>query len=171
MAASRATSSASSLIRESPRADGSNDAIDRAADRRMTSLKEELEIIVLEPHHGSPSLILLSLGLMMSWIVILLAFVLCASPLLATSKSSKCDTCLKQIDRLLQIYEKEHPLKHYPSTLEEFQNFAFKKGQSLDLSVFSDFSYERRSTRLVFSYTCKETGISSAEVRASITAY
>jgi hypothetical protein len=40
------------------------------------------------------------------------------------------------------MYEKEHPLKHYPSRLKEFQNFAAKKGEPLDLSVFSKFSYK-----------------------------
>jgi hypothetical protein len=34
---------------------------------------------------------------------------------------------LKRIDYLLKIYEQEHPLKHFPSTLREFQNVAAKK--------------------------------------------
>ena len=92
-----------------------------------------------------------------------------ASPVLA--KRSKCDVTLQRIDTLLEVYEKEHPLKHYPSTLEELQNFATKKKQPLDLSVFSEFSYKRRDTSLVMSYTCKDTGRSSAEVRSHITVY
>jgi hypothetical protein len=94
---------------------------------------------------------------------------LCASPVLA--KRSKCNVMLKRIDTLLEIYEKEHPLKHYPSTLKEFQNFAAKKNQPLDLSVFSEFSYERHGTRLGISYKCKDTGESAAKVRAFITTY
>jgi hypothetical protein len=99
----------------------------------------------------------------------LAVLLLCAPPALA--KGSKCDIMLKRIDILLEIYEKDHPLKHYPSTLKEFQNFAAKKGQPLDLSVFSEFSYERHGTRLGITYTCKDTGKSAAEVRASITVY
>jgi hypothetical protein len=99
----------------------------------------------------------------------LLIFLLCASPVLA--KRSKCDITLKRIDVLLGIYEKEHPLKHYPSTLKEFQNFAAKKGQPLDLTVFSEFSYKRRGTSLDMFYTCKDTGKSASEVRGSITVY
>ncbi len=102
-------------------------------------------------------------------VVALIALSLCAPSVVA--KQSKCDTTLQRIDALLKIYEKEHPLKHYPSTLKEFQNFAAKKGQALDLSVFSEFSYKRRGTSLDLSYTCKDTGKSAAEVRAHITVH
>ena len=98
-----------------------------------------------------------------------LAFLLCASPLLA--KRSKCDVTLQRIDAVLEIYEKEHPLKHYPSTLKEFQNFAAKKGQPLDLTVFAEFTYKRRGTSLDMFYTCKDTGKSASEVRSHITVY
>ena len=37
-----------------------------------------------------------------------------------------------------------------------------KKNQPLDLSVFSEFSYERHGTRLGISYKCKDTGESAA---------
>jgi hypothetical protein len=87
------------------------------------------------------------------------------------SKQSKCDIVLKGINTLLDLYEKEHPLKHYPSTLKEFQNFAAKKGQPFDLSVFSKFSYHRHGTSLDLSYTCKDTGISAAEGRSSFIVY
>ena len=103
---------------------------------------------------------------------VILGFVipaLYASPLLANR--SKCDVTLKRIDILLGIYEKEHPLKHYPSTLKEFQNFAAKKGHPLDLTVFSEFSYKRRGTSLDMFYTCKDTGKSASEVRGHTTVY
>jgi hypothetical protein len=106
---------------------------------------------------------------MTPWIIV--ASLLFACPSVALAKSSKCDRTLKRIDALLEFYEKEHPLKHYPSTLKEFQNFAAKKGQPLDLSVFSEFSYKRRGTRLGISYKCKDTGKSAADVRAVITVY
>jgi len=92
----------------------------------------------------------------------LLLSILFASPVLA--KRSNCDVTLKRIDVLLGIYEKEHPLKHYPSTLKEFQNFAAKKGQPFDLTVFSEFSYKRRGTSLDMFYTCKDTEKSASEV-------
>ena len=85
---------------------------------------------------------------------------LCASSLVA--KQSKCDATLQRIDKLLEAYGKEHPLKQYPSTLKEFQNFAAKKGGAVDLSVFSDFKYDRRGTSLDILYTCKDTGESGA---------
>lgn len=93
----------------------------------------------------------------------LLAFVVlfaCGSSVIA--KGEKCQATLKHIDDLLNIYELEHPLKHFPSTLREFQNFAAKKGKSLDLMMFSRFEYKRRGTSLLMSYTCKETGESAA---------
>ena len=92
----------------------------------------------------------------------LLLSILFASPVLA--KRSNFDVTLKRIDVLLGIYEKEHPLKHYPSTLKEFQNFAAKKGQPFDLTVFSEFSYKRRGTSLDMFYTCKDTEKSASEV-------
>src|ERR1700751_4156045 len=87
------------------------------------------------------------------------------------AKQSNCDIVLKRINALLDLYDKEHPLKHYPSTLKEFQNFAAKKGQPFDLSVFSNFSYHRHGTSLELSYTCKDTGISAAEGRSSFIVY
>jgi len=51
------------------------------------------------------------------------------------------------------------------SWLQEFQNFAVKKGQPLDLSMFSEFSYKRRGTSLGISYKYKDTGKSAADVR------
>jgi hypothetical protein len=98
--------------------------------------------------------------------VILAAF---ASTLVA--KESKCDVALHYIDTLLEAYGKEHPLKQYPSTLKEFQNFAAKKGQPLDLSVFSDFRFDRHGTSLDILYTCKATGESGVAGHFTVTAY
>ena len=70
-------------------------------------------------------------------IVVSLAFLMYASPVLA--KRSKCDVTLQRIDTLLEVYEKEHPLKHYPSTLEELQNFATKKNSLSILVCFQSF--------------------------------
>jgi|SRR3954468_7637121 hypothetical protein len=102
-------------------------------------------------------------------VVALMPLCLCAPSVLA--KQSKCDATLQRIDALLKIYEKEHPLKHYPSTLKEFHNLVTKKGQVVDLSVFSEFSCKHRGPSLQMSYTCKDTGQSAAKVRAHITTY
>jgi hypothetical protein len=89
----------------------------------------------------------------------------------SVAKQSKCDIVLKRIHSLLDLYDKEHPLKHYPSTLQEFQNFAAKKGQPFDLGVFSKFSYNRHGTSLDLSYTCKDTGRIQAEALRSFIVY
>ena len=81
---------------------------------------------------------------------------LCASPLVA--KQSKCDAALDRIDKLVATYRKEHPVKQYPGTLKEFQNFAAKKGGFVDLSVFSQFRFHRHSRGLGILFTCKDTG-------------
>src|SRR5205807_2285831 len=60
-----------------------------------------------------------------------------------SAKQSRCDAALHQIDKLLAAYEKEHPLKHFPSTFKEFQKFAAAKRVAVDLSVFSQFTYDR----------------------------
>jgi hypothetical protein len=81
---------------------------------------------------------------------------LCVSPLVA--KESKCDAALARIDKLFATYRKEHPVKEYPSSLKEFQNFAAKKGGFVDLSVFSQFRFHRHSRGLGILFTCKDTG-------------
>src|SRR5437588_239473 len=81
---------------------------------------------------------------------------LCASSLIA--KQSKCDVALQQIDKLLDAYGKDHPLKHYPSTFKEFRKFAAEKRVAIDLSAFSEFTYKRHGMSLDIVYTCKGTG-------------
>jgi hypothetical protein len=73
----------------------------------------------------------------MARIILLAVLILSASALFAAQPKSK--EVLKRIDVLLKMYEKEHPLKHLPSTLKEFQQYAVKKGMPLDLTVFSSF--------------------------------
>lgn len=87
------------------------------------------------------------------------------------AKQSKCDAALHQIDKLLEAYEKEHPLKHYPSTFKEFQNFAATKRITVDLSTFSQFEYRRHGMSLDIVYTCKDTGESGVAGHSVIIAY
>ena len=99
--------------------------------------------------------------------VLTLAIVLLAGNLLAGEPKSK--EVLKRIDFLLNVYAKDHPLKQYPSTLKEFQQFAAKKGKPLDLSAFSTFKFERHGTSLDITYTCKDTGETASIVASVIT--
>jgi len=102
----------------------------------------------------------------------LLGLVILAS--LASSigaKQSKCDATLQQIDKLLDAYGKEHPLKQYPSTFKEFQKFAAAKRVAINLTVFSSFTYDRHGTSLDILYTCKDTGESGAVGHSVITVY
>jgi hypothetical protein len=87
------------------------------------------------------------------------------------AKQSKCDATLQQIDKLLDAYGKEHPLKQYPSTFKEFQKFAAAKRVTIDLSVFSSFTFDRHGTSLGILYTCKDTGESGAVAHSVITTY
>jgi hypothetical protein len=87
------------------------------------------------------------------------------------AKQSKCDATLHQIDKLLDVYGKEHPLKHYPSTLKEFQNFAAARRVTIDLSAFSQFEYKRHGMSLDIVYTCKDTGESGVAGHSVIIAY
>jgi hypothetical protein len=82
---------------------------------------------------------------------------------------SNCDTALKSVDKLLDIYSKEHPLKNYPSTLKEFKHFAIQKNKPLDLRAFSDFRFERAGMRFTLRYTCKESGLSGSELHTTVT--
>ena|SRR5882724_5269290 len=84
---------------------------------------------------------------------------------------SKCDATLEQIDKLLDAYGKEHPLKQYPSTLKEFQQFAAAKRVAIDFSVFSSFGYDRHGSSLDILYMCKGTGESGVVGHSVITAY
>jgi hypothetical protein len=72
-------------------------------------------------------------------IAILVAAIVIGLPC-AFAGQSKADMTLQRIESLLDAYQKEHPLKEYPSTLKEFEQFAAKKGTPLDLSPFSEFS-------------------------------
>src|SRR5205807_959128 len=94
--------------------------------------------------------------------VILAAVILSATGLLAAQTRSK--EVLKRIDLLLNTDAEEHPLKQYPSTLKEFQQFASKKGKPIDLSVFSKFEFERHGVSFSITYTCKDTGETAAIV-------
>jgi hypothetical protein len=105
----------------------------------------------------------------MTRIVSVAVVILSASALFAAQPKSK--EVLKRIDVLLKMYEKEHPLKHFPSTLKEFQQYAAKKGKPLDLTVFSTFEYDRHGTSLGIIYTCKDTGETAAIATGVVTTW
>ena len=105
----------------------------------------------------------------MTRIVSLAVVILSASALFAAQPKSK--EVLKRIDVLLNIYEKEHPLKHFASTLRESQQYAAKKRMPLDLTVFSRFDYDRHGSSLGITYTCKDTGETAAIATGVITAW
>jgi hypothetical protein len=89
----------------------------------------------------------------------------------AAAEQSKADVVLQRIETLLDVYKKEHPLKEYPSTLKEFQQFAAKKGLPVDLSPFSEFSFKRSGRDLNIWYRRKDNGIAELRARYSITLY
>ncbi len=105
----------------------------------------------------------------MARIIPLAVLILSASALFAAQPKSK--GVLRRIDVLLKMYEKEHPLKHFPSTLKEFQQYAVKKRMPLDLAVFSSFRYDRHGTSLGMTYTCKDTGETAAIAACVITTW
>ncbi len=105
----------------------------------------------------------------MTRIVPLAVAILLASTLFAGQPKSR--EVLKRIDVLLKMYEKEHPLKHYPSTLKELQSYAAKKRMPLDLTVFSSFEYKRHGSSLDIAYTAKDTGGTAAIASGVITTW
>lgn len=98
--------------------------------------------------------------------ILLVVLALSAAALFAAQPKSK--EVLKRVDSLLNTYAAEHPLKQYPSTLREFQEYAAKKGKPLDLSVFSKFEFERHGVSFSITYTCKDTGETAAIVCRTI---
>ena len=84
---------------------------------------------------------------------------------------SKAEITLQRIESLLDAYQKEHPLKEYPSTLKEFEQFAANKGAPLDLSPFSEFSFRRSGRDLSIWYRRKDNGVAELLNRHSITVY
>ena|SRR5258708_3470143 len=105
----------------------------------------------------------------MARIIPLAVLILSASALFAAEPKSK--EVLKRIDVLLKMYEKEHPLKHCPSTLKEFQQYSARKRMPLDLTVFSHFEYKRHGTSLDIVYTAKDTGETAAIAAGVITTW
>jgi hypothetical protein len=89
----------------------------------------------------------------------------------AFAGQSKADMTLQRIESLLDAYQKEHPLKEYPSTLKEFEQFAAKKGTPLDLSPFSEFRFKRSGRDLSIWYRRKDNGVAELRGRHSITVY
>ena len=84
---------------------------------------------------------------------------------------SRCDTAFRKVEAVLDAYEKQHPVKLYPKTLEELQSFAAKRGTPLDLAPFSEFTYKRSREECSILYTCRDTGLGRAWGRAKITVH
>ncbi len=101
--------------------------------------------------------------------VFLAVLFLCLSPVAAAR--SRCETAFRKVEAVLDAYEKQHPFKLYPRTLEELQSFAAKRGTPLDLAPFSEFTYKRSREECSVLYTCRDTGLGSAWGRARITVH
>ena len=99
-----------------------------------------------------------------------LLLVLLAVPWLSAGGKPRCDTVVDSMNTLLDVYGKEHPLKQFPSTLKEFEQFAVKKRKPLDLACFSDLRFDRSGQILFISYRCRATGHTDSISRSFIIA-
>src|SRR4051812_17688609 len=101
--------------------------------------------------------------------VLAAVLLLCLAPVAAAR--SRCDTAFRNVEAVLDAYEKAHPVKLYPKTLEELQSFAARRGAPLDLAPFSEFTYKRSREECSILYTCRDTGLGGAWGRARITVH
>jgi len=105
-----------------------------------------------------------------SLVTVLSAALLLCLASVATARP-RCETALRHVEAIIDVYSKEYPSKLYPGTLKELQTFAAKKGTSLNLALFSEFTYKRSGKRYTILYTCRDTGLGGALGGARITVH